>query len=485
MDRKTLTTAAGIPVGDNQNSLTAGPRGPLLVQDWQLFEKHAHFNRERIPERVVHAKGSGAYGTLTITREMSRYTKAKVFSEVGKKTECFWRFSTVAGERGAADAERDVRGFAMKFYTEEGNWDLVGNNTPVFFVRDPYKFPDFIRTQKRDPKTNLRSPTAMWDFWSLSPESLHQVTILFSDRGLPKSYRNMNGYGSHTYSFINADNQRCWVKFHLKTMQGIATLTNAEAAGVVGDDRESHQRDLFQAIERADYPKWRLCVQIMPEADADKTLYNPFDLTKVWPHKDYPLIEVGVVELNRTPENYFAEVEQASFSPANVVPGISHSPDKMLQFRIFSYGDAHRYRLGVNYESLPVNQARCPVRNYHRDGAMRFDDNSGGAVVYEPNSFGGPIEDPAFKEPPLPVSGAADRYNHRIGNDDYAQPGALFRLMSADQKRQLFDNIAAAMQGVPQEIQLRQIGHFAKADPAYGRGVAERLGLTPTLQAAE
>jgi catalase len=486
MDEKTkLTTEAGIPVGDNQNSLTAGPRGPLLVQDWQLFEKHAHFNRERIPERVVHAKGSGAYGTLTVTGDVTRYTKAKIFSQIGKKTECFWRFSTVAGERGAADAERDVRGFAMKYYTEDGNWDLVGNNTPVFFVRDPYKFPDFIRTQKRDPKTNMRSPTAMWDFWSLSPESLHQVTILFSDRGLPSSYRQMHGFGSHTYSFINKDNRRSWVKFHVKSMQGIANLTNAEAAALVANDRETHQRDLFDAIERRDFPKWRLCVQIMPEADADKTPYNPFDLTKVWPHKDYPLIEVGIVELNRNPENYFAEVEQASFSPANVVPGISHSPDKMLQFRIFSYADAHRYRLGVNYESLPVNKARVPVHNYHRDGAMRFDENGGGSVNYEPNSYGGPVEDHAFKEPPLPVSGAADRYDHRAGNDDYTQPGNLFRLMSDGQKRQLFDNIAAAMQGVPEAIQRRQIAHFTRADPAYGAGVAERLGLTTRLQAAE
>jgi catalase len=486
MERKpTLTTAAGIPVGDNQNSMTAGPRGPLLVQDWQLFEKHAHFNRERIPERVVHAKGSGAYGTLTVTRDITRYTKAKLFSEVGKKTECFLRFSTVAGERGAADAERDVRGFAMKFYTEEGNWDLVGNNTPVFFVRDPYKFPDFIRTQKRDPKTNLRSPTAMWDFWSLSPESLHQVTILFSDRGLPKNFRQMHGFGSHTYSFISADNQRYWVKFHVKSMQGIANLTNAEAAGVVGDDRESHQRDLFEAIERGDYPKWRFCVQIMPETDIDRVPYNPFDLTKVWPHRDYPLIEIGILELNRNPENYFAEVEQASFSPANVVPGISHSPDKMLQFRIFAYADAHRYRLGVNHGSLPVNRPHCPVHDYHRDGAMRFDENCGGAVNYEPNSFGGPVEDPRFKEPPLPISGAADRYDHRAGNDDYSQVGALFRLMSREQQQQLFDNIAAAMRGVPETIQLRQIDHFAKADPAYGQGVAEGLGLTGRLQAAE
>jgi catalase len=347
--KKQLTTSAGIPVGDNQNSLTAGPRGPLLVQDWQLFEKHAHFNRERIPERVVHAKGSGAYGTLTITNDISKYTKAKIFSKVGGKTECFVRFSTVAGERGAADAERDVRGFAMKFYTEEGNWDLVGNNTPVFFVRDPYKFSDFIHTQKRDPKTNLRSATAMWDFWSLSPESLHQVTILFSDRGLPRSFRHMNGYGSHTYSFINAQNERFWVKFHFKTAQGIQCMTDEESAQIIAADRESHQRDLFMAIEKGDFPKWNMKVQIMTEEQAHQTSYNPFDLTKVWPHGEFPLIDVGVMELNKNPENYFAEVEQSAFSPANMVPGISQSPDKMLQFRIFSYADAHRYRLGVNY----------------------------------------------------------------------------------------------------------------------------------------
>ncbi len=475
--RATLTTAAGIPVGDNQNSLTAGPRGPLLVQDWQLFEKHAHFNRERIPERIVHAKGSAAYGTLTITHDITRYTKAAVFSEIGKKTETLLRFSTVAGERGAADAERDVRGFALKFYTEEGNWDLVGNNTPVFFVRDPYKFSDFIHTQKRDPKSNMRNPTAMWDFWSLSPESLHQVTILFSDRGIPKSYRHVHGFGSHTYSFINAQNERFWVKFHFKTMQGIENLSEAEAAALIGGDRESHQRDLFDAIERGDYPKWRVCVQIMPEAEADKTPYNPFDLTKVWPHGDYPLIDVGILELNRNPENYFAEVEQASFSPANVVPGISHSPDKMLQLRIFSYADAHRYRVGVNHESLPVNKARCPVHTYHRDGTMRFDGNEGGSVNYEPNSFGGPVEDPKFKEPPLKISGDADRYNHREGNDDYTQAGDLFRLMSATQQAGLMDAIAGAMQGVPEFIQIRQIGHFTKADPAYGAGVAARLGI--------
>jgi catalase len=381
----------------------------------------------------------------------------------------------VAGERGAADAERDVRGFAMKFYIDEGNWDLVGNNTPVFFVRDPYKFPDFIRTRKRNPKTNLRSKTAMWDFWSLSPESLHQVTILFSDRGLPKTLRNMNGYGSHTYNFINAKNEHFWVKFHFKTMQGIACMTDEESTKLIGEDRESHQRDLFGSIEKVDFPKWRLMIQVMPEADAEKTKYNPFDLTKVWPHADYPLIEVGIMELNRNPENYFAEVEQSAFSPANMVPSIGHSPDKMLQFRIFSYADAHRYRLGVNYESLPVNSPRCEANTYHRDGHMRFDGNSGGAVHYEPNSLGGPVEDRKFVEPPLKISGDADRYDHRKGNDDYTQAGNLYRLMPQDEKDRLHRAIAGAMEGVPQEVVERQLAHFAKADPAYAKGVRKAL----------
>ncbi len=454
------------------------------MQDYQLLEKMATFNRERVPERVVHAKGSGAYGTFTVTNDITRYTKARIFSQVGKQTPCLARFSTVAGERGAADAERDVRGFAVKFYTEEGNWDMVGNNTPVFFIRDPYKFSDFIHTQKRDPKTNMRSNTAMWDFWSLSPESLHQVTILFSDRGLPQGYRFVNGYGSHTYSFINADNERFWVKFHFKTMQGIKTWTNAEAAAIVGKDRESSQRDLFEAIERGDYPKWRLQVQIMPEAEAETYHINPFDLTKVWPHGDYPLIEVGIMELNRNPENYFAEVEQAAFEPSNIVPGISFSPDKMLQARIMSYADAHRYRIGVNYASLPVNKPEAPVNTYHRDGNMRFDDNGGGSVNYEPNSMGGPVEDPRFNEPPLKISGDAARYDHRLGNDDYTQPGNLFRLMNADQKAQLFSNIAEAMSGVPERIRVRQLVHFYKADPDYGRGVAEKLGIDMDAYAA-
>src|SRR5688572_22234582 len=421
-----LTTTAGAPVPQNQHSLTAGPRGPVLMQDFWLIEKMAHFNRERIPERVVHAKGSGAYGTLTITRDISRYSRAKIFAKVGTKAETFLRFSTVAGERGAADAERDVRGFALKIYTEQGNWDIVGNNTPVFFVRDPLKFSDFIHTQKRDPQTNLRNNTAAWDFWSLSPESLHQVTILMSDRGLPRNYRQMNGFGSHTYSFINAIGERYWVKFHFKSMQGHAHYTDAEAATVVGSDRESAQADLFHHIARGAFPRWKFCVQVMPEQDADTYRVNPFDLTKVWPHKDYPLIEVGILELNRNPRNYFAEVEQAAFSPSNVVPGISHSPDKMLQARIFSYPDAHRYRIGANYQTLPVNAPRCPVMHYQRDGAMRFDGNFGGATNYEPNSQGGPKECPAFAEPPLKISGDADRYSHRSGNDDYTQAGNLF-----------------------------------------------------------
>ena len=481
----TMTTTGGAAVADDSNSLTAGPRGPVLLQDYHLIEKLAHQNRERIPERVVHAKGSAAYGTLTITQDITRYTRARMFAGIGKTTDVLLRFSTVAGERGAADAERDVRGFALKFYTEEGNWDLVGNNTPVFFIRDPLKFPDFIRTQKRHPKTNLRSPTAMWDFWSLSPESLHQVTILFSDRGLPQGLRFMNGYGSHTFSFWNEAGERHWVKFHFKSMQGHRHWTNAEAAAVVANDRESSQRDLYGAIERGEYPRWRMCVQIMPEADATRQKYNPFDLTKVWPHRDFPLIEVGILELNRNPEHYFAEVEQASFSPSNVVPGIGYSPDKMLQARLFAYADAHRYRVGTHYESLPVNRPRVPVHTHHADGAMRFDAPRGTDAYYEPNSFGGARPDPSVKEPPLRISGDAAHYDHRDGNDDHTQAGDLFRLFDAGQRERLFHNIAAAMQGVPAEIVARQIAHFRRADPAYGEGVARALGLSSPASAAE
>lgn len=487
---KTLTTTAGNPIADNQNSLSAGERGPLLLQDYQLIEKLAHQNRERIPERAVHAKGWGAYGTLTVTADISKYTRAKAL-QPGARTEMLARFSTVAGELGAADAERDVRGFALKFYTGEGNWDLVGNNTPVFFVRDPYKFPDFIHTQKRHPKTHLRSPTAMWDFWSLSPESLHQVTILMSDRGLPQTVRHMNGYGSHTYSFINAKDERFWVKFHFKTQQGHKFWTNREAQQVVGKSRETTQEDLYASIENKDYPRWLMQVQVMPEKEAETAAFNPFDLTKVWPHADYPPIDVGILELNRNPENYFAEIEQAAFSPSNIIPGIGFSPDKMLQARIFSYADAHRYRLGTHYEMLPVNAARCPVHHYHKDGPMRFFASATGAenAYYEPNSMGGARQDESYREPPLAISGDADRYNHRTGNDDYTQPGNLFRLMTHDQRQRLMDNIADAMQGVPVEIVKRQVVHFYRCDPDYGIGVATRMGLKaqdlPLPQAAE
>jgi len=472
-----LTTTSGAPVADNQNSLTAGPRGPVLLQDHELLEKLAHQNRERIPERVVHAKGWGAFGTLTVTHDITRYTRAKVFSAIGKQTPCLFRFSNVAGEAGAADAERDVRGFAMKYYTEEGNWDLVGNNTPVFFVRDPLKFPDFIHTQKRHPKTNLRSSTAMWDFWSLSPESLHQVTILMSDRGIPASPRFMNGYGSHTYSFWNQAGERFWVKFHFKTAQGQKFLTNAESAEVIARTRESYQEDLYGSIDRGEFPRWNIQVQIMPELEAEKTSYNPFDLTKVWPHKDYPVMPVGYVELNRNPENYFADIEQAAFSPSNVVPGIGFSPDKMLNARVFSYADAHRARLGTHYEALPVNAPKCQVHHYHKDGAMRFFDNNTANpdAYYEPNSFNGPVEDPSVAEPPLRISGDVDRYDHREGNDDYTQAGNLFRLFDEGQRQRLFSNIATAMTGVPDFIVERQLAHFDKADPAYGAGVRAAL----------
>ncbi|PUA19422.1 catalase [Glaciimonas sp. PCH181] len=472
-----LTTAAGAPVADNQNIQTAGPRGPALLQDVWFLEKLAHFDREVIPERRMHAKGSGAFGTFTVTHDITQYTKAKIFSEIGKKTEMFARFSTVAGERGAADAERDIRGFSLKFYTEEGNWDLVGNNTPVFFLRDPMKFPDLNRAVKRDPKTNLRSADNNWDFWTLLPEALHQVTIVMSDRGIPRSYRHMHGFGSHTFSFINAKNERSWVKFTFKTLQGIENMTDAEASALVGSDRESAQRDLLDSIENKDFPGWKLFIQIMPEKDAGTYHINPFDLTKVWPHKDYPLIEVGVMELNRNPANYFADVEQAAFSPANVVPGISFSPDKMLQGRLFSYGDAQRYRLGVNHHQIPVNAPRCPVNSYHRDGSMRVDSNAGSTIGYEPNSKGEWQEQPDFSEPPLALEGAADHWNHRVDDDYYSQVRALFQLMTPAQQQVLFDNTARSVGGASKEIQARHIDNCTKADAAYGAGVAKALSL--------
>lgn len=484
MNRKDLTTAAGAPVVDNVNIMTAGPRGPALLQDVWLLEKLAHFDREVIPERRMHAKGSGAFGTFTVTHDISRFTRAKLFSQIGKTTEVFQRFSTVAGERGAADAERDIRGWALKFYTEEGNWDIVGNNTPVFFFRDPLRFPDLNHVVKRDPRTGLRSAQNNWDFWSLLPEALHQVTIVMSDRGIPRSYRHMHGFGSHTYSMIDDAGARVWVKFHFRCQQGIENLTDAESETVIGRDRESNGRDLLEAIDRGDFPRWQLNIQVMTEEQARQHRHNPFDVTKVWPKADYPLIPVGDLELNRNPENVFADVEQAAFSPANVVPGISFSPDKMLQARLFSYGDAQRYRLGVNHHSIPVNAPRCPFHSYHRDGQMRVDGNLGATTTYFPNSTGTWADHPELKEPALAIGGLADHWDHRVDDDHYEQPGTLFRKMTAAEQERLFANTARAIEGVSLEVKLRHIANCERADPAYGAGVAAAIGL-PLQLAAE
>ena len=473
-----LTTAFGAPVVDNSNSMTAGPRGPLLMQDVWLLEKLANLNREVIPERRMHAKGSGAFGTFTVTGDVTKYTRANFLGEVGRQTELFARFTTVAGERGAADAERDIRGFAVKFYTEEGNWDMVGNNTPVFFVRDPRKFPDLNKAVKRDPRTNMRSATNNWDFWTLLPEAFHQITYVMGDRGIPKSYRHMNGYSSHTYSFWNEEGERFWVKFHFKTQQGVEFLTDAEAAEVVAKDRESNQRDLYDAIERGEFPKWTVQVQIMPEVEAATCGFHPFDLTKVWPHADYPLIEVGVMELNRNPENFFADVEQSAFAPSNLVPGIGVSPDKMLQARLFAYSDAQRYRLGVNHHQIPVNAARCPVFTNHRDGQGRVDGNYGGLPHYHPNSFGQWQGQPEYREPPMKIDGNADFWDFREdGHDYYSQPRALFELYSVDEKERLFANTARAMGDAPDFIKQRHIDNCTRCHPAYGQGVAKALEM--------
>lgn len=474
-----LTRQNGAPVVSNQNSMTAGARGPILLQDLWLNEKLADFAREVIPERRMHAKGSGAFGTFTVTHDITKYTRAKIFSQIGKKTQMFARFSTVAGERGAADAERDIRGFALKFYTEEGNWDMVGNNTPVFFLRDPLKFPDLNKAVKRDPRTNMRSATNNWDFWTLLPEALHQVTIVMSDRGIPKSYRHMHGFSSHTYSFINADNERFWVKFHFRTKQGIQNLTDSEAEAVIAKDRESHQKDLYEAIEKGDYPKWTMFIQVMPEEEASSVDFHPFDLTKVWSKKQFPLIEVGEFELNKNPENYFLDVEQAAFAPSNLVPGISVSPDRMLQARLVNYADAERYRLGVNRHQIPVNRPRCPVHTNHRDGQGRVDSNYGSRPHYEPNSFNQWQEQPQFAEPPLKIDGHAAIFDFREDDNDYfSQPRALFNLMNDTQKQALFDNTAAAMGDALDFIKYRHIRNCYFCDKAYGEGVAKALGMS-------
>lgn len=482
-----LTGLFGHPVGDRENSMTAGQRGPLLMQDWYFLEQMAHFDREVIPERRMHAKGSGAFGTFTVTNDITQYTSAKIFSEVGKQTEMFARFSTVAGERGAADAERDIRGFALKFYTEEGNWDLVGNNTPVFFFRDPKLFASLNHAVKRDPRTNMRSAQNNWDFWTSLPEALHQVTILMSDRGIPKGYRHMHGFGSHTYAMINDKNERVWVKFHFRTQQGIENLSPDEAAQVIANDRESSQRDLFEAIENGQFPKWKMYIQVMTEEQARQHKDNPFDLTKVWFKDEYPLIEVGEFELNRNPDNYFMDVEQAAFAPTNIIPGIDFSPDKMLQGRLFSYGDAQRYRLGVNHWQIPVNQPKgvgveniCP---FSRDGQMRFlDGNGGGSTHYYPNSTGAFKDQPEYKRAPLDIEGTAYEHDFREDDDNYfEQPGKLFRLQSPEQQQRIFENTANEMNGTTDEVKHRHIRHCYQADPEYGKGVAKALGMSEQL----
>ncbi|MDR0318911.1 MAG: catalase [Nitrososphaerota archaeon] len=476
-ERKKLTRSNGAPVGDHQNVQTAGPRGPMVMQDIWFLEKLAHFDREVIPERRMHAKGSGAFGTFTVTHDVTRFTKAKLFSTVGKKTDVFARFSTVAGERGAADAERDIRGFAVKFYTEEGNWDLVGNNTPVFFIRDPIHFPDLNHAVKRDPKTNMRSAQNNWDFWTMLPESLHQVTITMSDRGIPAGYRHMHGFGSHTYSLINAKNERIWVKFHLKTLQGIKNLSNEEAEAIIAKDRESAQNDLFSAIENRNFPRWIMNIQVMTEEQAKNHKDNPFDITKVWSQKEYPLIEVGILELNRNPENYFADVEQAAFSPTNIIPGIGLSPDKLLQGRLFAYGDAQRYRLGVNHTAIPVNTPKIPVHSYHRDGLMRVDGNYGATKGYHPNSFNEWAEQKEYAEPPLAIEGTVDNHDPYVNDDCFYQAGDLYRLMTEDKRCILIKNTVANIATVTYNIKYRHATHCYLADKEYGKRIAEALEL--------
>ncbi|HUU30339.1 MAG TPA: catalase [archaeon] len=477
--KKILTTSFGAPVDNDQNTMTAGRRGPALFQDIHLTEKLAHFDRERIPERVVHAKGAGAHGYFEVTHDVTPYTRAKFLSEAGKRTEVFVRFSTVGGEKGSADAERDPRGFAVKFYTEEGNYDFVGNNTPVFFIRDPLKFPDFIHTQKRHPASNLKDPDMFWDFLSLTPESIHQVTVLFSDRGTPKNYRHMNGYSGHTFMWYNAKGDYYWVKIHFKTEQGIQNLTRAEAIRMVGEDPDHATRDLCKSIERGEYPAWKVYVQIMTPEQVEKYPFDSFDITKVWRHADAPLQPVGRMVLNRNPENYFAEVEQSAFSPGNFVPGIGPSPDKMLQGRLFSYHDTHRHRLGPNYHLLPVNFPKASVENsYQRDGSMRLDSNGGGGPNYWPNSFGGPAPSPEAGGPPIDVSGMADRHAYELTDNDFVQAGDLYRkVMTNEDRDHLTGNIVAHLSGARKRIQLRQTSLFYKADPEYGHSVAKGLGL--------
>ena len=473
-----MTTSNGAPVDDNLNSLTAGPDGPILLQDFHLIDKLAHFDRERIPERVVHAKGAGAHGYFEVTDDITKYCKAKLFEKVGKQCPIFIRFSTVGGEKGSADTERDPRGFAVKFYTEEGNWDMVGNNTPVFFIRDPSKFPDFIHTQKRNPQNNLKDADMFWDFLSLTPESCHQVTILFSDRGTPDGYRHMHGYSSHTLKFVNKNGEVYFVKIHIRNESGVKNLSPSDADKLKSEDPDYATRDLFNHIQNGNTAEWTFYIQAMPEKEAETYQWNILDITKVWSHKDYPLIKVGKIVLNRNPQNYFAEVEQSAFSPSHMVPGIEPSLDKMLQGRLFSYPDTHRHRLGANYQQLPIN---CPYRtkvaNHQRDGPATFD-NQGSAPNYEPNSFSGPVPDSKYSQSSFKVSGMTGRQKTAHKNDDYFQPGVLYsKVMNEQQRSNLINNIVGNLKNAKTFIQERQVKVFYKVNPEYGTRVAKALGL--------
>lgn len=478
MSTKKLTTTQGMPVDNDLNSITAGTDGPTLVQDIHLIDKLAHFDRERIPERVVHAKGAGAHGYFETTHDLTQFTRAEFLSEVGRRTDVFARFSTVGGEKGSADSERDPRGFAVKFYTGEGIYDFVGNNTPVFFIRDAMKFPDFIHTQKRHPASNLKDPDMFWDFLSLTPESIHQVTVLFSDRGTPFNYRQINGYSGHTYMWYNSKGDYWWIKIHFKTDQKIKTLTRQEAAHLAGADPDHATRDLFNCIKEGDFPSWTVYVQIMTPEEAKKYRFDPFDITKVWPHGDYPLQPVGRMVLNRNPKNYFAEVEQSAFSPGNFVPGIGPSPDKMLQGRLFSYHDTHRHRLGTNYHLLPINASKSPMTSNERDGAMRSDTGGEDRTNYWPNSFGSPAPDPSLALPQVDIAGMAARHAYELGDVDFVQAGDLYRKVMTDTDREhLVGNIVSHLGGAQERIQMRQTALFYKADPEYGQRVGEGLGL--------
>ena len=476
------TTDAGIPAPSDEYSLSVGANGPLLLQDHYLIQKMAQFNRERVPERVVHAKGTGAFGYFEVTKDASAWTKAAFLQAVGTRTPVLARFSTVAGEQGSADTVRDPRGFSIKFYTQEGNYDLVGNNTPIFFVRDPSKFQDFIRSQKRLPDTGMRSNNMQWDFWSLSPEAIHQVTFLMSDRGTPRTLRHMNGYGSHTFLWVNARGERFWVKYHFKTEQGVENFTDAEAKAMSAEDPDFHRRDLWTSIEKGEHPAWRLEMQIMPYADAATYRFNPFDLTKVWPHADYPPVTIGRLILDRNPQNFFAEIEQASFEPSNMVPGIGPSPDKMLLGRMFSYPDAHRYRIGTNYLQLPVNRPLNEVHTYNKDGAMAYRHN-GDQPVYAPNSYGGPKADPErYPDATWPVEGSEmlrTAYQLRAEDDDFGQAGTLYRqTLSQTDKEHLASNVIGHMShGVERAIQERAVALWRKVDPELGARIAQGLCL--------